>query len=118
MTEAKHKIIEQLVSDEFITKSECTPDEVQKLSDLDKSGEELPYNIYKKTDRKKNTTYIKYDYREEELSELLLLANTKSLSIIQFFNVVFFLTFAFCVILLMLLFFEEVVYETYNFCSC
>lgn len=104
MTEAKHKIIEQLVSEEFITKSDCTEEEVAELSELEKSGQELPYNVYKKTS-KKATRYIKYDYKEEELSELLLLANTKSLSIIQFFNVVFFLTFAFFVILLVLLFF-------------
>ncbi len=105
MTEAKHKIIEQLVSDKFISKSYCPEEEIAQFAELEKSGEELPYNIYKKTDKHKNTKYIKYDYKEDELSELLILANTKSLSIIQFFNVVFFMTFAFCVILLMLLFF-------------
>ena len=105
MTEAKHKIIEQLVSDKFISKSYCSEEEIAQFAELENSGEELPYNIYKKTDKQNNTKYIKYDYKEGELSELLLLANTKSLSIIQFFNVVFFMTFAFCVVLLMLLFF-------------
>lgn len=105
MTEAKHKIIEQLVSEEFISKSDCTEEEVAQFAELEKSDEELPYNIYKTTDKQNNTKYIKYNYKDGELPELLLLANTKSLSIIQFFNVIFFLTFAFCVILLMLLFF-------------
>lgn len=105
MTEAKHKIIEQLVNDKFITKSDCIEDEIVKFTELEKLGEDLPYNIFKKADKQNKISYIKYDYKEGELSELLLLANTKSLSIIQFFNTVFFLTFAFCVILLMLLFF-------------
>ena len=104
MTEAKHKIIEQLVSEKFVSKSDCSEEEIAQFAELENIGEELPYNIYKKTDKQNNITYIKYDYKEGELSELLL-ANTKSLSIIQFFNTVFFLTFAFCVILLMLLFF-------------